>query len=170
MGANPSGIVEIVTDIREDGKITQGRIRNLLQDLGYEPESADYNVAMDDIVPPTTGEAMMSKRAEAHERSLVIDAIIRETLSHPPLAIYTPKEEDQEGWGFLPRDEEDRIGKEQSAELWLHTAFEVSNANSALLISPPIVGIQDTDSIQLYHTHDFSEENAQEIIDTINQT
>jgi len=129
---DPSGIVDTVNEITTDQRITQDRIQDLLQDLGFDPESADYNIAMEDMVEPTTGEAMMSKRAEAHEERLIIDAIIRETLSHPPLAIYTPKEEDMNQMGIPPRDEPDEISRESTAGLWLHMAAEVSKARSTL--------------------------------------
>jgi hypothetical protein len=169
MAANPGGIVETVNEISNDQRITRERIQDLLQDLGFDPESADYNVAMEDMVEPTTGEAMMSKRAVAHEERLIIDAIIRETLSHPPLAIYTPKQDDQ--MAPLPGDEPDKIGQESTASLWLHMASEVSKANSTLLVSPIIISVAGTDSPnQHFHIEDFDKQDAKELINRVNQS
>lgn len=168
MLTSPERILETVTDIHEDKRITKERIESLLEDLGYDPESADYNVVMEDMVPPTTGEAMMSKRAQAHEERLVIDAIIRETLSHPPLAIYSPKEEDIEQIAIIPQNEEDEIGSESIAGLWLHMASEVSKANSVLLISPVIISIKTTnDTDQHFHFTDFDLDDARKIVELI---
>jgi len=166
---NPSGIVDTVTKISNDQRITEDRIQDLLQDLGVDPESADYNVAMEDMVEPTTSEAMMSKRAEAHEERLIIDAIIRETLSHPPLAIYTPKEEDMNQMGIQPRDEPDEISRESTAGLWLHMAAEVSKSSSTLLVSPVIISATNMDTYDHhFHTDSFDQEDAKEILDIIN--
>lgn len=168
MTTDPDGLLETVSDIGKDQRITRDRIEDLLQELDYNPESADYNMVMEDMVPPTTGEAMMSKRAEAHERRLVIDAIIRETLSHPPLAIYSPKEEDMEQMAILPVDEPDKIARESTAGLWLHMASEVSKANSILLVSPAIISTTGTDTPnQHYHINDFGLQDAQEIVNTV---
>jgi len=168
---DPSGIVDTVNEITTDQRITQDRIQDLLQDLGFDPESADYNIAMEDMVEPTTGEAMMSKRAEAHEERLIIDAIIRETLSHPPLAIYTPKEEDMNQMGIPPRDEPDEISRESTAGLWLHMAAEVSKARSTLLVSPVIISVTNLDTYDHhFHTDSFDEQDAKEIIDKVSQS
>lgn len=165
------GIVETVTQISNDQQITQDRIQDLLRDLGFDPESADYNVAMEDMVEPTTAEAMTSKRAEAHEERFIIDAIIRETLSHPPLAIYTPKEEDMSQMGMAPRDEPDEIGRESTAGLWLHSAAEVSKASSTLLVSPVIISATTQDSFNHhFHTDSFDQEDAQELIEIVNHS
>jgi hypothetical protein len=166
---NPSGIVDTVTEISNDRRITRDRIQDLLTDLGFDPGSADYNIAMEDMVPSTTDEAMMSKRAEAHERRLVIDAIIRETLSHPPLAVYTPKQDDMKQMGPLPGDEPDKTGVESIAGLWLHMASEVSKADSTLLLSPVVISVAGTKSPnQHFHIEEFDEEDAQEIIGKVN--
>jgi hypothetical protein len=168
---DPAGIVDTVNEISNDRRITQERIQDLLTDLGFDPGSADYNVAMEDMVPPTTGEAMMSKRAEAHERRLVIDAIIRETLTHPPLAVYTPKQDDMEQRGPLPGDEPDKTGVESIAGLWLHMASEVSKADSTLLLSPVVISVAGTESPnQHFHTDSFDQEDAKEITDKVSQS
>lgn len=159
---------ETVTEISDDQRITQERIQDLLESLGYDPESADYNVAMENMIPPTTGEAMMSKRAEPHEHRLIIDAIIRETLSHPPLAVYSPKGEDIDQMDITPSEEPDEIRRESTASLWLHMASEVSKAQWTLLVSPVVISITGIDSPnQHYHTHEFDQEDTQEIIKTL---
>ncbi|AZH26708.1 hypothetical protein [Haloplanus aerogenes] len=168
MSTDSLTFLETVTEISDDRRITQERIQNLLEGLGFDPESADYNVAMEDRVPPTAGEAMMSKRAEPHECRLIIDAIIRETLSHPALAVYSPKTEDMDQMGITPSEESDEIGRESTASLWLHMASEVSKAQWTLLVSPVIISITGSDSDnQHFHTQNFDQEDAQEIIDTI---
>jgi hypothetical protein len=168
MPTDADGIFDTVTSIRNDGKITQERISDLIQDLGFNPENAELNVAMEDMVPPTTGEAMMEKRAEAHELNLVIDALVQETLSYPLLTIYSPKEADKEPMAMLPSEEADAIGRESSSKLWLHTASEVSKAESTVLISPVIVSVTASDeAIQHLHTQKFNQGDAQEIIDII---
>lgn len=170
MPTDSKGVVDTVTDISSDRRITQERIADLIQNLGFDPESANYNIAMEDMVEPTTGEAMMDKRAEVHEERLIIDAIIRETLSHPPLAIYTPKEEDMNQMRIPPRDEPDEISRESTAGLWLHMAAEISKASSTLLISPVIISSISQDSYDHhFHTNNFDKEDAQELIDIINQ-
>ena len=168
MTTDPNGLHGTISDIAKDRRITRDRIENLIQNLGYDTESADYNVVMEDMVPPTTDEAMMSKRAEAHERRLVVDAIIRETPSHPPIAIYSPKEEDMERIAILPADEPDEIGRESTARLWLHMASEVSKAKFLLLVSPAIISTTGTDTPnQHFHLDDFERKDAQEIINIV---
>jgi len=159
---------ETVVEISDDQRITQERIQDLIEACGFDPKSADYNAAMEGMIPPTTGEAMMSKRAEPHERCLIIDAIIRETLSHPPLAVYSPKSEDMDQMGITPSEEPDEIGRESTASLWLHMVSEVSKAQWTLLISPVIISITGTDiHNQHIHTRNFNQKDAQEVIDTI---
>ncbi|WP_267642049.1 hypothetical protein [Haloarchaeobius amylolyticus] len=168
MPGDADGIVDTVTDISNDHRITQDRISDLIQDLGFNPDNAEFNVVMEDMVPPTSGEAMMEKRAEAHERSLVIDALVQETLSYPPVAIYSPKEADRERMAIMPGEEADEIGRESSSKLWLHTASEVSKAESTVLVSPVIISVSDSDDVtQHFHTHSFDKKDAQELIELI---
>lgn len=171
MSTDTDGIVDTVTGISSDERITHDRISDLIQNLGFDPESADYNIAMEDMVEPTTSEAMMDKRAQAHKERLIIDAVIRESLSHPPLAIYTPKEEDMDQMGIAPRDEPDEISRESTAGLWIQMAAEVSKASSTLLISPVIITATTQESYNHhFHTDSFDQEDAQELIDIVNQS
>lgn len=167
MSSNPGGIVEIVETFRDSRALTQDHIRELIQFLGIDPASAKYSVSMDGMVPPSTGEAMMSKRADQRERNLTFDALIGENQFSSRLAIYVPTEEDKERFATLPSEEEDEIGVESSTGLWLHDAAEVSKADCTLLISPVIVAVRDGDSTQYFHTEGFDLDDARQIIQTV---
>ena len=159
------GIVETVTDISNRRTVSQRHVRNLIEDIGFDPESAEFVVAMDGRVPPSTGEVMMSSEAESRERTLTFDALVRKNKDPPRLAVYTPTEADKERFATLPGEERDEIGKESTASKWLHDAAEVSNADCTILVSPAIVSIRDSDSQDHFLTDDFGPEDAQRIID-----
>lgn len=98
-----------------------------------------------------------------------LHAILRETLSHPPLTIYTPKEEDMNQMGIQPRDEPGEISRESTAGLWLHMAAEVSKASATLLVSPVIISATNMDTYDHhFHTDSFDQEDAKEILHIIN--
>lgn len=98
----------------------------------------------------------------------VIDALVTETLSYPPFTIYLPKEEDMEQMAILLGEEDDRVGRESTAAMWLHMASEVPKADNTLLVSPVIISVTGTDSVnQHFHTDGFNQKDAQGIINTV---